>query len=103
MLGLGGDWGSYDTANKTFAPNAQIVVETNDGANILITGHGKSPYINYEFETGSESYWWLNQAIGVGIIQVGEASLTADIFQVSTQVLIISYYYSSTYSPCDYI
>ncbi|KAI0973115.1 hypothetical protein F4678DRAFT_427969 [Xylaria arbuscula] len=82
VLGLGGDWGSYDTTNKTFAPDAKIVVQTSDGASILMSGHGKSPYINYDFETGSEIYSWLNEIIGVGIIQVGEASLTADIFQV---------------------
>ncbi|KAI8622986.1 hypothetical protein F5Y19DRAFT_483232 [Xylariaceae sp. FL1651] len=88
VLALGGDWGSYDVYNKTFVPDAKIVVQTGDGANILFTGYGKSPYINYEFETGSTVYSWLNQIIGIGIIQVGEASLRANIFQVSVIRLV---------------
>jgi hypothetical protein len=57
-------------------------LQTDDGALILISGRGKSPYITYEFETGTEEYAWLNAAIGVGLIQPGEDSLTAEIFQV---------------------
>jgi hypothetical protein len=55
-----------------FYPNAKIVLQTNDGALILISGRGKSPYIYYDFETGSEQYAWLNAAIGVGLAQVGK-------------------------------
>ncbi|KAI1087101.1 hypothetical protein F5B19DRAFT_497706 [Rostrohypoxylon terebratum] len=83
VLAGGGDWGSYDTANKVFAPDAKIVLETADGANILVSGRGKSPWATIEFETGSEEYSWLNDAIGVGLIRVGENNLTAEIFQVA--------------------
>jgi hypothetical protein len=79
---MGGDWGQYDTAQKVFSPDAKIVLETDDGASILISGHGRSPYITYEFETGSEAYSWLNAVVGIGLIQVGNDTIATDIFQV---------------------
>jgi hypothetical protein len=82
VLGVGGDWGLYDSANKVFSPDAKIVVQTEDGATILMSGRGRSPFISYEFETGSEKYSWLNAIVGIGIIEVGEAELTANIFEV---------------------
>ena len=81
--GVGGDWGSYNTANTVFSPEAKIVLETNDGANILMSGRGRSPYFAVEFETGNENYSWMNAIQALGTIEVGENNLTAQIFQVS--------------------
>lgn len=83
MAGAGGDWGNYNAAGTIFSPDAKIVLETNDGANILISGRGRSPYITFDFETGSEKYSWLNAVVGVGSIQVGDNNITAELFQVS--------------------
>ena len=82
MVNAGGDWGHYDTSGKVFHPDAKIVLQTDDGALILVSGQGKTPYIYYEFETGVEKYKWLNEVIGVGLIQVGEDEISADVFQV---------------------
>ncbi|KAI0124991.1 hypothetical protein BJ170DRAFT_597836 [Xylariales sp. AK1849] len=82
VAAAGGDWGNYNAANTIFSPDAKIVLETDDGATILISGRGRSPYITYEFETGNEKYSWLNAAVGLGLIQVGENNLTAEIFQL---------------------
>lgn len=42
-----------------------IILKMNIGAMTLISGPEKSPYITYEFETGSEKYAWLSAAIGL--------------------------------------
>ena len=81
--GIGGDWGIYNTANTVFSPDAKIVLETNDGANILMSGRGRSPYFAVEFETGNENYSWMNAIQALGTIEAGENNLTARIFQVS--------------------
>jgi hypothetical protein len=73
--GIGGDWGSYNTANIVYSPDAKIVLETNDGANILMSGRGRSPYFAVEFETGNENYSWLNAIQALGTIEVSENNL----------------------------
>lgn len=82
-MNAGGDWGHYDAEGKVFYPDAKIILKTKDDAQILVSGVGKTPYIYYEFETGAEQYAWLNSAIGVGLVQVGEDELTAEVFLVS--------------------
>ncbi|MCJ1472279.1 hypothetical protein MMC13_000926 [Lambiella insularis] len=95
--GIGGDWGSYDTANTVFSPDAQIVLETNDGTNILMSGHGRSPYFAVEFETGNENYSWMNAIQTLGTIEVGETVLqprfsnTYDIPSLSAKMLYLLY------------
>lgn len=81
--GVGGDWGIYNTANTVFSPDAKIVLETSDGASILMSGRGRSPYFAVEFETGSENYAWLNAIQALGTIEVGKNNLTAQVFEVS--------------------
>ncbi|KAF3012577.1 hypothetical protein G7054_g7810 [Neopestalotiopsis clavispora] len=82
VAGVGGDWGIYDTTQTVFSPDAKIVLTTDDGANILMSGRGRSPWIAYDFETGSEKYAWMNSVVGIGRIQVGDNNLTTDVFQI---------------------
>ena len=67
---------------KTFKPDAKIVVETDDGAHILISGKGHTPWASFEFETGSDEYGWINSVLGVGHVEVGHDVIHAEIFQV---------------------
>lgn len=55
LPGIGGDWAVTITANTVFSPDAKIVLETDDGANILMSGRGRYPYFAVEFETGNEN------------------------------------------------
>ena len=48
-----------------------------------MSGRGRSPYLIIEFETGNENYSWMNAIQALGMIEVGENNLTAQIFQVS--------------------
>lgn len=86
VAGVGGDWGIYDTTQTVFSPDAKIVLITDDGANILMSGRGRSPWIAYDFETGSEKYAWMNSVVGIGRIQVGDNNLTTDVFQVREEL-----------------
>lgn len=40
--------------------DATYVLETSDGANIVITERAVIPYVEVLFETGSKKYGWLN-------------------------------------------
>lgn len=73
----------YNTANKAFSPDANFVLETNDGANIFMSGRARSPYFAVEFETGHENSSWMNAIQALGTIEVGENNLTTRIFHVS--------------------
>ncbi|KAJ2988891.1 hypothetical protein NUW58_g3749 [Xylaria curta] len=89
VLGVGGDWGNYDATGTVFSPDAKIVLQTDDGAQILISGRGRSPYITFDLETGSENYSWLNSVIGVGSIQVGDNNITVNLFRCSALAALL--------------
>jgi hypothetical protein len=36
------------------------------------------------FETGSEKYWWLNNVVAVGILQVGDGSVKIDMWYLKS-------------------
>lgn len=82
VAAAGGDWGNYNADGTIFFPDAKIVLQTDDGVNILMSGRGRSPYFGVEFETGSQKYAWLNPLMCIARIAVGFQNYTAEIFQV---------------------
>ncbi|EPE10807.1 hypothetical protein F503_05902 [Ophiostoma piceae UAMH 11346] len=60
---VGLDWGILDPKGH-FSPDAIYVLNTHDGAHILVREHGHSPSVQVLFETGSDKYSWLNQVVG---------------------------------------
>ncbi|KAK3987678.1 hypothetical protein QBC44DRAFT_399862 [Cladorrhinum sp. PSN332] len=85
---VGGDWALFD-ANGTITADVRQTLRTDDGAYIQVfeTGTTQSDgtaYVRLTFETGSGKYWWLNYAIGIGIIRlVGEGELRIDAWQMT--------------------
>lgn len=72
MLPLGGDWPVFD-ANGTLTIDARHTYQTDDGAYIQTFESGTtqpdgSAHVRVTFETASSKYYWLNRAVGVGII-----------------------------------
>jgi len=76
---VGGDWGLTDASGK-FSPDALFVLQTTDGANILVRGAGHFPFEAASFETGSEKYAWLNTAVGVAKSAQVDGGITMDVF-----------------------
>ncbi|MBA4180112.1 MAG: DUF3237 domain-containing protein [Anaerolinea sp.] len=77
----GGDWVTV-RADGSIRLDVRILLQTNDGANILVTYSGIGNRVDGElqlrtapqFETGDERYAWLNnvQAVGIGTSGGGE-------------------------------
>ena len=65
-----------------FSPEATYVLQTNDSANILVTGKGHVPYEAISFETGNEKYAWLNTALAIGRAKQVDGGISVDVFQV---------------------
>lgn len=51
---------SLISSQGTQIADATYVLETSDGANIVITERAVIPYVEVLFETGSKKYGWLN-------------------------------------------
>lgn len=77
----GGDWVTV-RADGSIRLDVRVVLQTVDGANILVTYSGIGNQVNGvlqlrttpQFETGDERYAWLNsvQAVGIGTSGGGE-------------------------------
>jgi hypothetical protein len=76
-------------ANGTLHADVRQTLATDDGANIQVFETGTlqpdgTVYVRFTWETGSEKYYWLNSAVGVGIIRlVSQTDITIDAWQVS--------------------
>jgi len=81
VAAAGGDWGLTD-AGGAFSPDSLYVLQTADGATVLVTGKGRVPHETVLFETGSDKYAWLNKVVAVGRAQQAAGALSMDVFQV---------------------
>lgn len=77
----GGDWGLTDSKGA-FSPDAMYVLQTADGASVLVRGQGHVPYEAVLFETGSDKYAWLNSAVAIGMARQIPGGISMDVFQV---------------------
>jgi hypothetical protein len=72
VKGPGGDWVTA-RPDGSIALDVRLLLETEDGAVILMTYRGVSPdggttiRTGALFETGDERYAWLNNVLGVGV------------------------------------
>jgi len=76
VLPIGADFFGVD-ASGNCRPNTAYVLQTHDGANILYRAKGHCPYEYASFETGNNSYSWLNSVVAVaeGNLITGGVSL----------------------------
>ena len=94
VLNFGGDWGLTD-ASGGFSPDATYVLKTSDNATIFITGQGHVPYENIAFQTGNNSYSWLNNIVAFGSAAPTASGIALDVWQV--RVITASRYYVREY------
>ncbi|KAK5989235.1 Hydroalkoxylation enzyme phnH [Cladobotryum mycophilum] len=82
----GGDWGLTDSAG-TFRPDARYIIQSDDGANIYVTAQGYAPpgsdFDAQIFETGSEKYSWLNNALCVSSGEIGDNGVVLQVWQAT--------------------
>lgn len=95
VLNLGADWGLSDRFG-TFHPDTRYHLQTDDGANIFIRTEGPAQkdgtiHLHVHFETGHETYYWLNNVVAVGILRAGDGYVVIDTWQVG--------FSSSSYPP----
>lgn len=79
MSGL--DWGLTDSKG-TFSPDAVYVLQTTDGASIMVRETGHAPNVHLTFETGSDKYGWLNTVVAYGAGTPFDGGVKVDAFQV---------------------
>ena len=84
-----GDWVTVRD-NGSVRLDVKIVLETDDGAHILMqysgigvrTDDGLDIRSAPQFETGDEKYAWLNDVQAIGVGHAGRDGVTYDIYQV---------------------
>lgn len=87
VKGPGGDWVTA-RADGSILLDVRLLLETEDGAVILMTYKGLSPDGGKTirtapvFETGDERYAWLNNVQAVGIGGTGQGTVTYDVYQL---------------------
>ena len=91
-MAAGGDWALIDR-NGSAHIDVRQTFQTDDGAFIQVfeTGiglpDGVTGYLRLGFETGSEKYNWINNIVGVGILNVlNDTHISIDAWQVSRTV-----------------
>ncbi|KAF2848034.1 hypothetical protein T440DRAFT_470619 [Plenodomus tracheiphilus IPT5] len=93
ILNLGADWGTTDPQTGIFAPDTRYQLQTDNGANIYVQTSGamqpdKTVHLRAVFETGDKEYYWLNNIVAVGILQLiatyddGSYSLQIDVWNL---------------------
>lgn len=90
ILDLGADWGLIDSRG-TFSVNAYYQIRTSDNVNIFARSQGPpqpgntgdSLLTRIILETGDESYYWVNNAMIVGVTTVGNGFLTVDAWRAT--------------------
>ncbi|KAJ5701274.1 hypothetical protein N7488_008822 [Penicillium malachiteum] len=63
---IGGTALSTRGADGTIRADAHYLIQTSDGANILVTESAAIPYVAVLFDTSSEKYTWLNNVTAWG-------------------------------------
>ncbi|OAA64383.1 Outer membrane protein, beta-barrel [Niveomyces insectorum RCEF 264] len=82
-VSAGLDWGLTDSKG-TFSPDAVYVLQTTDGARIMVSEHGRAPNVNLLFDTGHANYTWLNTAVGYASGGPAEGGIALDVWQISS-------------------
>ncbi|KAK3985310.1 hypothetical protein QBC44DRAFT_362395 [Cladorrhinum sp. PSN332] len=88
VLNLGADWGLTDRSG-TFSADTRYHLQTDDGAHIFIRTNGPAQsdgriHLHLLFETGSTKYYWLNNAVAVGILKTGAGYVAIDAWQLAS-------------------
>lgn len=87
VKGPGGDWVTA-RADGSLRLDVRLLLETDDGAVILMTYKGISPDGGKTirtaplFEAGDERYAWLNNVQAVGVGGTGRGTVTYDVYQL---------------------
>ncbi|CAK7205327.1 hypothetical protein SEUCBS139899_008097 [Sporothrix eucalyptigena] len=76
------DWGLTDSKG-TFSPEAVYVLQTTDGAKIMVTERGRAPNVILQFDTGHANYSWLNTAVGYASGGPSAAGISLDVWQLT--------------------
>lgn len=85
VLAIGGDWGLTDPRGYYY-PDMRTQLETPDEAYIAIrttgwTNTDGSIHVRTSYETGSSSYMWLNDVVGLGIMHPTNTGFELDMWQ----------------------
>jgi len=88
VLNLGADWGLVDK-DGLFSADTRYQLQTDDGANIFIRTSGPAQadghlHLRIVFETGSATYYWLNNIVAVGILTSGDGYVLIDAWQLES-------------------
>jgi len=92
ILDIGADWGTVDVQTGIFSPDTRYNFKTNDGAEIWVRSTGSaltaSPtsdsHLRLIYETGSRTYYWLNNIITIGILKVVSVGTTSSVLRIDT-------------------
>jgi hypothetical protein len=87
VLGIGADWSLTDSKG-IFSADTRYQLQTNDGANIFIQTFGPTYNdsaigLHMLFETGSASYYWMNDIVAVGVLHSGGGGVSIDAYQIN--------------------
>jgi hypothetical protein len=83
----GGDWVTA-RPDGSIALDVRVLIETHDGANILMTYRGMGAggpgrlLTGVFFEAGEESYRWLNNVMAIGVGASDGQTVTYEVYQV---------------------
>ncbi|OIW28766.1 hypothetical protein CONLIGDRAFT_617728 [Coniochaeta ligniaria NRRL 30616] len=80
LMGL--DWGLTDT-NATYREDTVYFLQTEDGANIMVTAKGLGANVHHTFETGDPKYSWLNYACGYAVGYNISQGVGLDVYQLA--------------------
>ncbi|KAH8890513.1 hypothetical protein GQ53DRAFT_824649 [Thozetella sp. PMI_491] len=87
LIAAGGDWNIMDYQGN-YHPDVRQTFLTDDGAYIQVFETGCGPqadgniHVHLAFETGSETYYWMNKVVGVGILSVAGDLIIIDAWQL---------------------
>ena len=88
VLNLGADWGLVDK-DGLFSADTRYQLQTDDGANIFIKTSGPAQadgylHLRVVFETGSATYYWLNNIVAVGVLTSHDGYVLIDAWQLES-------------------
>lgn len=82
VAAIGADWSLTAEDDTWFRPDGTLVLQTSDGANIVYRDMGYAPFTYASFQTGFESYSWLNTVVGVARIAQESYGASMEVFQL---------------------
>ncbi|KAF2216406.1 hypothetical protein CERZMDRAFT_93701 [Cercospora zeae-maydis SCOH1-5] len=75
ILDLGADWGLTDPQTGLFSADTRYNLQTHDGANLFLQTSGNTnpdgtSHLRVIIETGDDRYYWLNNLVAFGLLQL---------------------------------